>query len=248
MNRLIKPTLLLLSAIYIVLLYFDDFQSAFSVKSLALFGLLILFYKTVRNRRLWFGMFLLFFSLAELFNLLGVSLENFDVSRTTGMIVYYVVNVLFIVSFIFLIVRILKALSLFGIIKSHGLHLVILIAMNVFCVYSVMEIIGPSINPQDILLIYIYYTTLMTLMTVAFLNFLQHSDKKAFFMLVGSLFLVLSEVVQITYFHILENKFLTVLWSVFSVFAFVFFYLQATMVRSPKFKTYDEHILQDVEI
>jgi TRAP-type C4-dicarboxylate transport system permease small subunit len=69
----------------------------------------------------------------------------------------------------------------------------------------------------------------MLLLTVTLINYINRDSKKAMNLLLGSLCIVFSEVMQVAYFYVSDKNIINVTYSVLLIFAFCFFYIQAGM-------------------
>ena len=98
-----------------------------------------------------------------------------------------------------------------------------------FFVSIVTDTTQNKLTRHEYSLEYFYNAVIMLLVTVALINFMYRENKKAMNLLVGSIFIVFSEVVQMAYFYVAEINILNVLCSVFLILAFLFFYLQANL-------------------
>jgi hypothetical protein len=93
-----------------------------------------------------------------------------------------------------------------------------------------------------------YNIVVMLLLTVTLVNYISRDSKKAMNLLIGSLCIVFSEVMQVAYFYVSEKNVLNVTYSVLLIFAFCFFYIQAGMnySRNPEYS--DNSSLNNLEI
>ena len=84
----------------------------------------------------------------------------------------------------------------------------------------------------------------MLLLTVTLVNYISKDAKKAMNLLLGSLCIVFSEVIQVAYFYVSDINILGVVYSILLIIAFFFFYLQSSMAYEKK-KNYE--ILEKLE-
>ena len=74
--------------------------------------------------------------------------------------------------------------------------------------------------------------------SVALIDYMYRNDNKSMLFLLGSICIVFSEIIQLAYYYILEDKNLGFIYSFFLVVAFVFFYLQSQLKHTGPQPTY----------
>ena len=75
----------------------------------------------------------------------------------------------------------------------------------------------------------------MVLLSVALLNYLDKDTNKAMLFLIGAIFIVFSEIIQMAYFYIVDSNDLSATYATFLVMAFLFLYLQSQLSTSKSF-------------
>jgi hypothetical protein len=143
---------------------------------------------------------------------------------------YYFTNSLYILSYIFLIIKVLGDMNLKEIIRKFPIHIIVLLALDVFCVITVTETTKGLLSNAEYALEFSYNAVIMLLLTVTLINYIYREDKKSMNLLIGSIFIVFSEVIQLAYFYISAINILNVICSLFLVLAFIFFYLQSRLI------------------
>ena len=177
----------------------------------------------------YFFYFLLFYSLSELF-----SISYFFLEPTYLMddIIYFTGNSLCVFAYVFLIFEIFKSLNVIKVFKRFFLLILLLVSLDVYTIILVSNVAEKSefiITVYEYSMEVIYNSAIMLLLTVALLNYLYRDSNKGMTLLVGSLCIVFSEVIQVAYFYVTEISFLDILYSVLMVLAFRFFNMQANM-------------------
>jgi len=229
-----KQTKILLGLIIVLTISFIVFQ-IFNLNQIAMISrafilplVTVLYYLKTKERKSYFFYFLLLYSIPEIIEPL-ISLSN---STLIGNIRYYVGNILYVTAYIFLILEILRLMNLKKIFKRFPVPIVILIALDVYSVILVSDTSfssgyfeGLFENIVEIL----YNITIMLLLTVTVINYMNRHTKKAMNLLVGAICIVFSEVIQVAYYYVSNENILSVMYSVLLVFAFFFFYLQSGM-------------------
>jgi hypothetical protein len=168
--------------------------------------------------------FLILFSLADI---LGFSRQFVSLPDSSFDYFYYTCNSLYILSYLFLIVQVLKNMNIREVISKFPIHIIILVVLDIFCVSIVTETTKGSLSIYEYSLEFLYNAVMMSLLTLAVINYINKEDKQAMNLLVGSIFIVFAEMIQLAYFYVSSINFLNVLCSLFLVLAFAFFYLQA---------------------
>lgn len=224
----LKP--ILISTITILCVVFIGFQivqmemQAAGVRALLLLLLTALYCNKVKHKHLFFFLFFISFALAETLNFISLFIpykkNSFDYS-------YYLVNVLYILSYIFLITQVLRSMNIKEVIRKFPFYIIVLLILDVSSVLVVTNTAKNQLDTHQYSLEFIYNTVIMLLLTVALINYVHKDNKKAMNLLLGAIFIVFSEIIQLTYFYVAEMNSLNVLCSLFLVLAFLFFYRQA---------------------
>lgn len=198
-----------------------------------LFIVLTLFYCiSNKKKHLLFISFMLTFTLAEVLNFFGWF--NPPVADAKIDYLYYFINSLYILAYSFLIWQILASLNLLEILKKYTFHLIVLVVLDVFSVIVVTNTTLPRLTSQEYSMELVYNTIIMILLTVALINFIHKSDKKAINLLVGAICIFFSEVIQLAYFYVSALNLLNVICSIFLLLAFLFFLVQAYLSPQPR--------------
>ncbi len=218
-----------------------DFHASGARVSMVFF-LILLYFHQVKSKNMLFILFLMFFLLAEL---IGFASHLVEIDyETTPDHFYYFGNLAYILSYIFLIFRILNETDLKNVFKRFWIHFVVLIVLDIFCVIILSGTTEKLLSSYESSLEFFYNMIIMILLTVAMINYMSKNTQKSMNLLLGSIFIFFSEVIQMTYFYISDINILNVISSLFLVFAFLFFYLQA---RIP-FETEQQAIQQNFHI
>lgn len=232
--------LITLSVVFIGLQVYEKEVEAAGIRALLLAVLTVLYFVRVKHRHFFFILFLLAFAVAEVLNFIGwlvpiVPNQSFD-------FMYYTANSLYILAYSFLTIQILSSLNFVEILKKYPFHLLILIILDVFSVIVVTNTALARLNYYEYFVELVYNAVIMVLLTVALINYLHKNDKKAINLLLGSIFIFFSEVIQLAYFYVSDINVLNVVCSLFLVIAFAFFYLQSRLSYQP----YEEPLYQDL--
>lgn len=234
LTKIFGITIICLSLLFLGLQSMGLELEAFGVKALTLGLLALLYFIAVKSKHIFFILFLLLFTVAEIynyftFNLLPEEGETLDI--------YYIVgNTFFILSYIFLIGRVLTLMDIKKAMTRFPIQILLLAILGVFVTYMITDL-SISGLPMD----YTYFVELsynaiiMILVSLSLINYMYKDTKKSMNLLIGCIFIVFSEVIQIAYYYITDfDNTLNVVYSVFLVAAFVFFYLQSRLDDEPE--------------
>lgn len=241
LGRILKGSLIAICIVFLGLQVANlEFQAS-GARLLAVLLLTLLYYVKVQPKRMFFLLFLICFSLAELLGFISYFVE-IDYDTTTDYF-YYLGNSFYILSYIFLIIRVLSDMDIKNILKKFWIHLIVLIVLDVFCVVILSGTTEKLLSNHEFSLEFIYNSVIMLLLTVAMINYMSKNSQKSMNLLLGAIFIFFSEVIQMTYFYISSINVLNVMCSLFLVLAFLFFYLQARIPLESEQKA----ILQDLQ-
>jgi len=226
-NKILKVLLLLLGGVFIILQGFAYEVEGAAVSALLLVLLTILYCGWTTEKSIFFFWFLVTFTfghLLSLFSWYDVFLQKEGIDYY-----YYAANILFILAYLFLITKILYFFNLRKVFKELSIPIVILVVLDVFCVVIVTDATDGRLSAYEYVLEFVYNGVIMALLSVALIDYLYRNDNKSMLFLLGSICVVFSEIIQLAYYYILDDKNLGFVYSFFLVVAFVFFYLQSQL-------------------
>ena len=240
--KTLKVLLITIAVAFLTLQILEmEFYGA-ALKVLLFVGLTLLYHLEVREKSWFFRVFLYLFTL-------GVTIDYvawffpFSDNMAFESIFYYVVNMLFIASYAVIIAKMLSALNLKSLVKKLPVHILVLLVLDVFSVIIVTETTEKVLNPAEYMLEFIYNSVVMILLSVALLNYIYRDDIKSMNMLLASILIVFSEIIQMAYFYIENNNTFNIMCSVLLVGAFLFFYIQSTLKHGrPIMETFSEDL------
>lgn len=208
-------------------------SSIFSILELLVVPALTVFYFITRKERsLLFLLFLVSYSLADVLHII----DGDNLSET----LYFACNILYVVSFIFLLFEILKGLDVRVLIKKFLIQTIVLFVLVVYLFTVLYGIIDPILfETNDINLVrfveHSYNFILLVLLAISFLNFLENDTRKSLFLFIGSLAISFSDFLLIGYYYLSDIEILNYIATALNIFAFVMFYLQTdTAIDSKK--------------
>ena len=201
----------------------------------------VLYCTRTNRRRGHFFYFLFLFSLGELLGVLYYYLPYYNIMDD---VMYYGCNTLYIAAYVSLILYILKLFDFNRVFKQFSAHIVILLALDIYAVVLVADIAFKSVNLNsiyDYAMELAYNTAIMLLLTVAVINYLNKDSRKAMHLLIGSICIVFSEVIQVAYYYVSEIYILKVAYCLLLVVAFFLFYIQNWLYHNvPKVYSVDK--------
>ena len=141
-----------------------------------------------------------------------------------------------------LIVKLLKGLDLKKVFSELTIPIIVLIVLDIFCVSLISGTTENMLSYYEYALEYAYNAVVMSLLSIALINYMYRNNNKSMLFLIGSIFMVFSEIIQLAYYYILNDNNLGFVYAFFLVVAFVFFYLQSQhKVTEPVAAYVDEH-------
>ncbi len=226
----LKSLLVVLAIAFIVVQVMGmEFYGA-GIKAVLLIGLTALYHMSVEQKSIYFKLFLLFFTTGAILDF--VAWLELTTTLFNNKVYYYVINSLFIFAYLLLIIKVLRGLDLKILVRKLPFHIIILVVLDVFSVIVISETTEKVLNPTEYLLEFVYNSVVMALLSVALLNYIYRDDIKSMNLLIGSILIFFSEVIQLAYFYIESSNTLNIMCSVLLVGAFLFFYIHSTLKNS----------------
>ena len=235
-NKILKVLLLLLGGIFIILQGLAYEVQGAAISALMLVLLTILYCGWTADKSRHFFWFLVIFSIGHILSYTGWFMPLLEVDQLD--IHYYGANILFISAYLFLIVKILSTIDINKVFKELSIPIIILLILDVFCVVIVTDATENSLSTYEYVLEFVYNGVIMALLSVALIDYMYRNDNKSMLFLLGSICVVFSEIIQLAYYYILDDKNLGFIYSFFLVVAFIFFYLQSQLKYTGPQPTY----------
>lgn len=237
-GKFLGAIVLILSMIFLGLQFKGLEIEAAGVRALTVTLLLFLYVIRIKDKHLFFLLFLIFFAISEILNYF-TWIINIDVSPDFDYF-YYIGNLLYIISYLFLIARIAIEMNFKKAFLKFPIQIGLLLILGMFFVYFVSDTTRKELTINEYYLELLYNAVVMFLMAIALVNYMYRDDKKSMNLLIGTICIMFSEVIQLAYFYIADFNLLNVLCSMFLVFAFLFFYLQSRL-QHRKIIDYQQH-------
>ena len=191
----------------------------------------ILYILFIKQKSKLFLMFLICYSLSDI---LGIVIDRltYDESQKLYDFEYYIGNSLYIMAYAFLVLKISKSLSFSHVLKYFKLHLVVLSILNIYLLYVLHAIINPNlVLESDFYLELTYNVVVILLLSMALLNYFYRDNKKSFYLFIGALSIVFSEIIDIAYIYVVQRSFLNFVSTTLALGAFYFFYQQSKLLN-----------------
>ncbi|MDN3494018.1 hypothetical protein [Winogradskyella bathintestinalis] len=241
-SKILKVVLLLLGGVFVALQTQGYGLEGAALMTVLLFLCTVLYIKNTDKKSNLFLGFLITYTLAQFFTFLIFYFYD----EPLGQFDYYylIANFLYISAYTILIIRILAKINLKKVISSFIIPVIILIVLDVFCVYMVSSTANYPFNSHEFVIETLYNVVLMTLLSIAMLNYMYRNDKKSILFLLASIFVVFSEIIQIAYYYILDVNQLGFTYSLFLVAALFFFYIQSQLKFSGPVSVYTDDVTE----
>ena len=234
-DRVLKILLVLLSVAYIFAEVTKEMLLADTLSAVLPMLLTILYVKSYSGKKPYLLYFFITFALSKL---LGLSAHFIELYEGEIDYWYYIGNALYLLAYIFLILRCVRTRDFKDIIKQFSVTLIILAILGVFCVTLITETAENQLTFLEYSMEFVYNVVVMTLLSVALINYMYLDDKKAILFFIGSMFIFFSEMLQLAYFYVAEIPQIAAIYSTFLVLAFTFFYLQSRLKHQNLSYTY----------
>ena len=230
-TKLLLGAIIALVIAYLGLIIFQQETIADYIRPVILPMVVIHYCLSGHNERTYFFLFLLFYAFSEV---LGVFYYYSTTSKLAEDIMYFGCNILYILAYIFLILEVLRSIDVSNIFKKFAVHLIILLVLDIYCVILVSDVAIKSealTTVSEYILEFVYNIVIMALLTITLVNYLHRDSKKAMNLLMGTLCIVFSEVIQVAYYYVSEILILGIAYNVLLILAFCFFYIQIAMAH-----------------
>lgn len=238
-NKILKIVLLLLGVSYIILQGFALEIEGDAVSAVAFILLTWLYMGWTKHKSKLFILFLVSFTTAQVLGFLAW-FRSVPVEGQTDYL-YYIVNILSITSYVLLIIKMFIHLDFKTVFSELTVPIIILVILDVFCVTLISGTTENAFNYSEYALEFTYNAVVMILLSFALINYMYRNNNKSMLFLLGSIFIVFSEIIQLAYYYILrDDTNLGYMYSFFLVVAFIFYYLQSQYIVSEPTPAYTD--------
>ena len=228
LQKFFLALLFLSFAAYFYLQSVDYEYSGFEVQTALSPIIALAFFLFFKQKKTYFSLFILCFGFSDFL--------NFFYNWTPFFVQYYVRNNLFALAYIFLFIEIFKALNIKKILKEFKVHLLVLMGLSTYLVYTFIsiELVDDTdsflkITLVDYFLDVIYDGSLSLILSASLINHLDRYDKKSLHLFLGCMFLVFMEVLAVAYLNVIQNDLFILAWFLFTLIAFFFLLSQCNL-------------------
>ena len=241
-QKILKVLFLLLAVVFIFLQGLALEMEAAAVGAIMLLILSISYYKWTHKKSSLFLCFLLVFTLAHMISYYSWVVTPIEVGAIDYW--YYSANMLYIISYFLLIIRIISELNFKRVCSELAIPIIVLIVLDVFCVVHVTETTRAALTLPEYILEFAYNAIVMALLSAALISYMYRNDNKSMLMLIGSICIVFSEIFQLAYYYVLDDKNLGFIYSSFLVIALILLYLQSQLQFTVSLPEYADEQLE----
>ena len=230
-SKFLVGLLILLYILFTIFEFSGNRFIAYNINTLLIPLIAVIYFLHVKRKGVLFVLFLVCYSLSDIIALF-INIVSDEVYNKIYKYDYLIGNMLYILAYSFLLIKILKSISFSHIFREYKIHLFILTLLNIYLVYVLQEILAPfDGKDNDYYLELIYNVIMLMLLSAALLNYFYRDNKKSLYLFLGSLCIVFSEVIGLANAYIAQRSLLTFLSATLSLLAFMFFYKQAKLLN-----------------
>ncbi len=207
--KLYERTIILLSTLFVISVLFD-FILMINISLALIFVVFLYLYLTESERKSKaFTGFLLAFLIGNIYDV--VERLFYLIDSYLGNTPYvgfepYVGNMPFVIAYICLIVYMARDFNFNQLVKRFKYHLLILVIFNAYVILTLNQMMLEAeffeIYTLAFLFESIYNTCILLVLSFSLLNYIYYDTKVSFLLLLGSVGVVFSEMVQVAYFFI----------------------------------------------
>ncbi len=193
----------------------------------------LIYFVFSKNKTLYFSLFIFCFALSDLLYIVNLGVY-YDF--------YYIGNALYVLAYLSLFIEVSKSICFKYIIKNFKIRLIVLVVLNFYMLYFLYGIVNQELTASQLCLELIYNVIMLALLSISLLNYFFRDNRKSFYLFVGVLLCVLSEVINVSNMYSIGRHFLSVVSIALSVIGFYFLCRQTGFVDE---QTQDVNLLKD---
>lgn len=223
-SKILEGLVILIYILFVLFQFTGHDDWAYYCSSLILPVITITYFIKVKNRSLFFTLFLVLFSVSDLL----VFVEDFSIFKKID---YYLGNVLYILAYTCLLIEICKSINFKNLFKHYIIHSVVLSVLSIYIVYFLQSIVKPFVSVNDEYYVeLIYNIVLLLLLSTALLSYFCKDNVKSLYLFLGVLSVVFAEVMWVAYNYVAERNLLNLLSTTLYLVGFYFFYKQSKLL------------------
>ena len=228
-SKVLVSIVLIVYILFSVFEFTGKYQLSFCFDSLIIPLITLIYILYVEKKDIYFLLFLLFYTVGDLFSLI-IDFVPYEDNYTIMKFQYYVGNLMYIIAYVFLFIKIIKSLSLMHVIKNFKIHLIVLTILNVYLIYVLQVIVKPNIEMDiDYYFELVYNVITLLLLSISLLNYFYRDNQKSLYLFLGVLCLVFSEVIDVAFIYIAQRSILSFLATTLCLGAFYFLFQQSKL-------------------
>lgn len=207
-----------------------DFSLLFDSLLVPIITLIYIF--QIKNKNTYFFLFLILYSLSDILGLATYFFLYEKLSYEENLMDYeydyFIGSALYILAYMFLIVKVLRTISVKYVLRNFKIHLLVLTILNIYLIYVLQFIVKSNLDFENQYYIEFTYNVVMfLLLSASLINYFYRDNKKTLYVFLGSLLIVFSEVLDLAYIYIDQKNLLSVLSTTLVLAAFYFYCQQA---------------------
>lgn len=241
-NKILKIVLLLLGGTYIVLQGFAFEQEGALITAVMLILLTWLFVGWTKDKSIFFLLFLLAYTMSQSLSCLSWYAPAIKPGEIDYY--YYTVNILNVIAYLLLIIKVFRSLNFKKVFSELTIPIIILVVLDIFCVLLITDTAENALSYYEYGLEFIYNAVVMVLLSIALIDYMYRNNNKSMLFLIGSIFILFSEIIQLAYYYILPEDELGFVYAFFLVLGFIFFYMQSQLQVSEPIAVYSDEQLE----
>ncbi|MDO7172847.1 hypothetical protein [Mariniflexile sp. AS56] len=205
----------------------DEDVIADGFKSIIFPVVTLLYFITVKRKSLLFTLFLVCYSMSDLMSFIAPYIPH--------ELYYFSANTLCILAYSFLVIEVLKSISLMYVFKNYKIHLTVLTILNIYIIYVLQTIVDPFTGTSNGYYFELVYNIMMLmLLSITLLNYFYKDNLKSLYLFIGALSMVFGEVIWVANAYISERHLLSIISTTLYVLALFFFYRQSKLEKEVK--------------
>lgn len=222
-SKILMSLVLIVYVLSVLFQFGTDSGISNSLKSFIIPIFTLLYFVTIKQKSLYFLLFLVLYSLSDLLVFIGPYV-SYKVN-------YYIGNSLYILAYTFLLLEVCKSVCVLHVIKNYKIHLLILSILNIYIIYVLHVIVDPYVAKTNEFYVEIVYNVVMLLaLSLTLVNYFYRDNVKSLYLFLGAMCIVFSEVIWVAYIYISASTFLNIISTTLYMLSFYFFYLQSKLV------------------
>ena len=225
-SKFLVSFIMLCGMVFIVSHINENNWLAVTSRALIVPSFTLLYLLNIKKKSAYFLIFLIAYSISELISIVGYNMYlEWE---------YYIGNAFYIVGYLAFSYEIISSTNIKHILSFFQGHVIVLLLLNFYVNYVLIMYQSNTeyFSTTEYFMELLYNISTLILVSASLLNYFYRDDKKALILFLGSLSIAVSEVIQITYYYLLDpsdSNVLIISYSLFLILGFYFYYLQSKL-------------------